>query len=166
MTSVHTQMRQLVDWRAATRAGLLCGILVFILSLILSAILLTSPWFYARLVASLVLGSKVLLEPTSFNLGVMCLGLLVHMIGALLISYLIAIIVHQYGILISLVGGAVIGLAVYGISFFALTRFFPWLVPFRSWIFLVEFVFYGALAGGVYEMLEVEVFVSEGSKQI
>jgi len=159
-------MRQLVDWSAATRAGLLCGIIVFILSLILSAVLLTSPWFYTRLMASLVLGSKVLLEPTNFNLGVTCLGFLVHMIGALLISFLIAIIVHQYGILISLVGGAVMGLSVYGIIFFALTRFFPWLVPFRSWIFLVEFVSYGALAGGVYEMLEVEVFVPEGSKQI
>lgn len=166
MKSVRKRMRQLVDWSAALRSGLLCGVLVFILSLIFSGILLKSSWFYTRLVSSLVLGSKVLLAPTTFNLGYLFLSLVLHMVVALMIAFLTAIIVHKYGILISVVGGALIGLAVYVIGFYAFNRFFPWLVPFRSWIYMVEFIFYGAIAGGIYELLEVEVFVPEGSKQL
>jgi hypothetical protein len=166
MTSVRTRMRQLVDWGAALRSGLLCGALVFILSLVFSGILLKDTWFYTRLVSSLVMGLKVLLTPTAFDPGYLLLSLAVHMVMALLIAFLIAIIVHKYGILISVVGGALIGLAIYVIGFYAFNRFFPWLPPFRSWIYMVEFVFYGAIAGGIYELLEVEVFVPEGSKQL
>jgi hypothetical protein len=165
MKSVRKRMRQLVDWGAALRSGLLCGVLVFTLSLVFSGILLKSPWFYTRLTASLVMGSAVLHASTTFDLGILLISLLMHMVVALLIAFLTAIIVHKYGILISVVGGALIGLAVYVIGFYAFNRFFPWLAPFRSWIYMGEFIFYGAIAGGIYELLEVEVFVPEGSKQ-
>jgi hypothetical protein len=166
MPSVRTRMRQLVDWGAAFRSGLFCGVLVFILSLVFSGILLKSPWFYTRLVSSLSLGSNVLLDPHAFDLGILLLSLVLHMVVALLIALLTAIIIHKYGILISVAGGALIGLAVYAIGFYALSRFFPWLAPFRSWIYMLEFIFYGAIVGGIYELLEVEVYVPEGSKQL
>jgi hypothetical protein len=88
------------------------------------------------------------------------------MILAMLIAMLIAIIVHKYGILISVVGGALIGLAVYIIGFYSFSHFFPWLISYRSSLFMVVFIFYGALAGGLYELMEVEVFVPEGSHQL
>ena len=163
MKSVRTRMRQLVDWSAAFWAGLISGVVTFILCLLFSGILIKSPWFYIRLVSSLIFGSRVLLAPAAFNLGYFLTGLALHMILAVLIAMLIAIIVHKYGILISVVGGAVIGLAVYTIGFYSFSYFFPWLIPFRSWMFMVEFIFYGAFAGGLYELIEVEVFVPEGS---
>ena len=163
MKSVRKRMRQLVDWNAAFWAGTISGVITFILCLLFSGILVKSPWFYIRLVSSLIFGSRVLLTPTTFDFGYFLTGLALHLILALLIAMLIAIIVHKYGILISVVGGAVIGLAVYTIGFYSFSYFFPWLIPFRSWMFMVEFIFYGAFAGGLYELIEVEVFVPEGS---
>jgi hypothetical protein len=166
MRSVRRRMRQLVDWSAAFWAGLISGTATFLLCLLFSGVLVKSPWFYPRLVSSLIFGSRVLITPSVFDLGYLLIGLAIHMIVAMLIAMLIAIIVHKYGVLISIVGGAVIGLAVYAIGFYSFSHFFPWLVPFRSSLFLAEFVFYGALAGGLYELMEVEVFVPEGSHQL
>ncbi len=166
MKSVRKRMRQLVDWSAAFWAGLIGGVATFLLCLLFGWILVKSPWFYTRLVSSLFYGSRVLITPTIFDLATLLIGLIIHLILALLIAMLIAIIVHKYGILISVVGGAIIGLAVYTIGFYSFSYFFPWLVPFRSWMFMAEFIFYGALAGGLYELMEVEVFVPEGSHQL
>ena len=166
MKSVRRRMRQLVDWSAAFWSGLISGVVTFILCLLFSGILVKSPWFYIRLVSSLMFGSRVLLTPTVFDLGYFLTGLVLHMILALLIAMLIAIIVHKYGILVSVAGGAVIGLAVYAIGFYFFSHVYPWLIPFRSSLFMMEFIFYGALAGGLYELMEVEVFVPEGSHQL
>jgi hypothetical protein len=166
MKSVRTRMRQLVDWSAAFWAGLISGVVTFIFCLLFSGILVKSPWFYIRLVSSLIFGSRVLIAPTIFDPGYFLTGLVLHLIVAMLIAMLIAIIVHKFGILVSVVGGAMIGLAVYSIGFYSFTRFFPWLIPFRSSLFMLEFIFYGALAGGLYELMEVEVFVPEGSHQL
>jgi hypothetical protein len=166
MKSARKKMRQLVDWSAAFWAGLISGAASFILCLLFSGVLVTSPWFYTRLVSSLIFGSQILITPSIFDLGYLLIGLAIHLIIAMLIAMLIAIIVHKYGILVSVVGGAVIGLAVYAIGFYSFSRFFPWLVPFRSSLFLAEFFVYGALAGGLYEAMEVEVFVPEGSHQL
>ena len=166
MKSVRKRMRQLVDWSGAFWAGLISGGFTFILCLLFSGILVKSPWFYIRLVSSLVFGSRVLLTPTTFDFGYLLAGLALHMTLAVLITMLIAIIVHKYGILISVVGGALIGLAVYTIGFYSFSRFFPWLTPFRSSVFMLEFIFFAALAGGFYELIEVEVFVPEGSHKL
>jgi len=166
MKSVRKRMRQLVDWSAAFWSGVIGGVVTFILCLLFSGILFKSPWFYIRLVSSLIFGSRVLLAPTAFDFGYFLTGLGLHLILALLIAMLIAIIVHKYGILISVVGGAIIGLAVYAIGFYFFSHFYPWLIPFRSSLFMLEFIFYGALAGGLYELMEVEVFVPEGSHQL
>ena len=166
MKSVRKRMRKLVDWIAAFWAGMISGVVTFMLCLLFSRILVKSPWFYIRLVSSLIFGSRVLLTPAAFDFGYLLTGLALHMILAVLIAMLIAIIVHKYGILISVVGGAVIGLAVYAIGFYSFSHFYPWLIPFRSSVFMLEFILYGALAGGLYELIEVEVFVPEGSHQL
>jgi hypothetical protein len=50
-------------------------------------------------------------------------------------------------------------LAIYAINFFAISYFVPWFFPLRSWILLLSHVLFGALAGGIYELLEEEEFV-------
>ena len=42
----------------------------------------------------------------------------------------------------------------------ALTLLFPWFFAMRSWTLVFTHVIFGALAGGVYESLEVEEFVA------
>ena len=164
MKNVKIRMRQLVDWGAAFWAGLISGVISFALILIISGIVLGSPWYATRLEASILLGSSILPPPTSFDLGIFVAALFVHLALAILFTFLVAAIVHKFGIVISVIGGALIGLALYGINYYSLSYFFPWFYQFRSWMFLVEHIVFGAIAGGLYELFEVEVFVPEGSK--
>jgi len=163
MKNVKTRLRQLVDWGAAFWAGLISGVISFALILIISGIVLGSPWYATRLEGSILLGSNVLPPPTSFDLEIFLVALFIHLVLAVLFTMLVAAIVHKYGIVISVIVGALIGLALYGINYYSLSYFFPWFYQFRSWIFLVEHLVFGAIAGGLYELFEVEAFVPEGS---
>lgn len=161
MNNIRSGMRQLVDWGAAFWAGLISGVISFALILIISGIVLGSPWYVTRLEGSILLGPSVLPPPTSFDPAIFLMALVVHLVLAVLFTMLVAVIVHKYGIIISVIGGALIGLALYGINYYSLSYFFPWFYQFRSWMFLVEHIVFGAIAGGLYELFEVEVFVPE-----
>jgi hypothetical protein len=63
--------------------------------------------------------------------------------------------------LVSVLGGALFGLALYLINFFTFTTFFPWFYPARNWPFAAVHILFGAVAGGIYELLEKDVFVIE-----
>jgi hypothetical protein len=72
-----------------------------------------------------------------------------------------AFIVHRWRMLVSVLGGALFGLALYLINFFTFTTFFPWFYPARNWPFAAVHILFGAVAGGIYELLEKDVFVIE-----
>ena len=165
MKAIRVRMRQLVDWHAALLAGLISGAISFTLGIFLSWYLVKSPWFFTRLVSSIILGVKVLPPPTTFDLGIFVIALLVFIAIALIYTAIIATIVHKYGIIISFLGGAIIGLAAYAINFYSFSYFFPWFYPYRSWIFVVAHVVFGALVGSLYELMEVEVYVRESEKE-
>jgi hypothetical protein len=152
-------MRQLVDWRAAMIAGIISGLFAFFLHITLSAFLLDSPWVFLRITASLLLGKNVLPPPADFSWGFFLTAAGIHIVLGLIYASLIAVVIHQWGILISFLGGALIGLALYTINFYAFSMLFPWFYAFRSWAFLVVHVLFGAMAGSVYELLEVEKYV-------
>jgi hypothetical protein len=159
MAKTKVKLNQLVDWNAALWAGILSGLVSFLAGILISWIVLDIPWFFPRLVASLIMGDGVLPPPASFDLGIVFLALLIHL--ALSVAYvgIIAMLVHEYGIMISFIGGALFGLAIYLINFYTLSYFFPWFYQYRGWIFIIAHLVYGALAGSLYEMMEVEKYV-------
>lgn len=158
------KVRQLVDWKAAIIAGLIGGFISLATNILISSWILVSPWLFLRIISSLLLGKSVLPPPADFSWQVFLAGLGIHLALSLLFACIIAAVIHQWGIIISFIGGALLGLAFYTISFYSLTLLFPWFFPFRSWIFLLMFVLYGAFTGGVYELLEVEKYaeIKEG----
>jgi hypothetical protein len=152
-------MRQLVDWRAAIIAGIVSGLAFLLINLVLTAVAVGSPWVVTRLIASILLGDSVLPPPASFDLATFLVALVVTLALAILFACLLAVMIHRWGLIVGIVGGALFGLALYVINFYAISYFFPWFFPMRSWIMVVAHAVYGALAGGVYEALEVERFV-------
>jgi hypothetical protein len=150
------QVRQLVDWRAAIIAGAIAGIISLASNILISNWLLDSPWLFIRIIASVLLGEGVLPPPDDFSWSILAAGFGIHLIISVFLASLIAAVVHQWGILISFVGGALMGLAFYAINFYTLSILFPWFYTFRSWIFLVLHVLYGAFTGSIYELIEVE----------
>jgi hypothetical protein len=73
-------------------------------------------------------------------------------------TLLIAYIIHRGGLITGILGGALIGLGLYTINFRTLTYVFPWFFAMESTSVLVNHLIFGALAGGIYEALEVEEF--------
>jgi len=162
MTSLRTEVRHLMDWKAAVIAGLIAGA-IFLLVLLVAYPLVTggTPWTVFRFMGAIILGESVLPPPTTFDAGVVVTAVLLHFILSVIYTLVLAFIVHRWGILITVIGGMLFGLALYLINFFTFTMFFPWFYPARAWPFSVVHILFGAIAGGVYELLEKDVFVVE-----
>lgn len=162
MTHLRAEVRHLMDWKAAVIAGLIAGA-VFLLVLLIAYPLATggTPWTIFRFIGAMVLGESVLPPPTSFDAGVVIAAVFIHFTLSILYTLILAFIVHRWGILISILGGALFGLALYLINFFTFTMFFAWFYPARAWPFSLVHILFGAVAGGIYELLEKDVYVVE-----
>lgn len=159
--NLRSKLHQIMDWRAALTAALIGGTVFFLLNLILSQAVLGSPWVYVQLIASPVFGEEILAPPASFQLNIFLAALLVHFSLAILYTIVIDFTIYRWGLLVGFIGGGLLGLAFYAINFFAIAYLFPWFYLYRGWIMIVGHVAFGALAGGIYELLEVEEFVVE-----
>ena len=153
-------LRQVVDWRA-TAVAALAGAITFLLVIttLLPANTGGSPWAVFRYLASPLLGRGVLPPPATFDAGVVVVALLVVLVISFFYAAILTTIIHRWGLIVGLIGGALYGLAIYAINFFTLTLLFDWFYALRSWPVLIAHVLFGAVTGFVYELLEVERFV-------
>lgn len=151
-------MRHLIDWRAAVWAGVVAGLIFLLVNMALSAWVLGTPWVVPQILASLVMGPDALPPPNTFDPGVFAVALAVHLVMSVLFALLFAVVLHRWGMLVGLIGGALLGLALYGITFYAAAVVFPWFFLMRSWMMLLSHVLFGAAVGVIYEALEVDVF--------
>ena len=160
MAKIPRRMQQLVDWRAAVQAALLAGTMFLLLNLFMVPYIVGgSAGVSMRLTASILLGPDILAPPADFTLMATLIALLVHYAISLASGLLLAYIIHRGGLIAGILVGALFGAALYFINFYTFTVLFPWFFAFRSLpLFLTHMVF-GALAGGLYEALEVEEFV-------
>jgi len=159
-TGDSPRMRQLVDWSSAIWAGLIGGTVFLIFNLLLSPILLGgNAWVQIRLIASIVMGPEILAPPATFHTGALVAALICHYALSVGFALLVAYVVHRWGLIVGIVGGAVLGLFLYAINFYSVTYFFPQFFPMRGAAMLLSHLLFGAVVGGLYEALEVEEFV-------
>ncbi|MCA9965208.1 MAG: hypothetical protein KC423_13220 [Anaerolineales bacterium] len=154
------RMRQLVDWSAAVWGGIIGGTVFAILNWFVSPLVLGgNVWVFVRLFASPLLGEGVLAPPATFDLTAVVAALIVHYALSIAFSLIIAYVIHRGGLIGGILGGGLLGLAFYAINFYTLTLIFPWFFPMRSWLMVATHIMFGAVAGGIYEAMEVEEFV-------
>jgi hypothetical protein len=152
------RLRQVVDVRAALIAGVVSGILFLVIAALVTTNALGTPVSVVRLFASIVLGQGIL-DPTADVTPVAWLAaLVVHLLFSVGFGLLVAYVVHRWGFLIGIVGGGLLGLALYFINFYSLSLLFPWFFPFRSTLMLGMHILFGAVTGGLYELLENEQY--------
>lgn len=160
-------MRQLVDWSAAIWAGLIGGLVFMIINVgaiprfetgNTLAIDGVSSWVIVRYIASVVLGEGVL-APATPNVGILLVAILVNFALSVVYALVLAIVIHRWGMIVGIVLGALFGFALYLINMSAFTVLYPWFEAIYSPWFIAAHVAFGAVAGGIYELLEEEEFV-------
>jgi len=150
---------QIVDWSAAVWAGLVGGTVFFLMNLFLTPALVGgNAWVQVRLLASIVMGPKVLAPPATFDAGALFAALATNFALAIVFALVVAWVLHRWGLIVGILGGALLGLALYLVVFYSLTWFFPQFFAMNGRGYLLSHVVFGAVVGGVYEALEVERF--------
>src|SRR4051812_18766790 len=124
-----------VTWRAVLISGLVAGTLFLLADLIFAPIVTNvSAALTLRYFAALVLGSKVL---TQTGTSVLITGIIVHYVLSLVFALVIALVVHRWGLLVGIIGGAILGVAFYGINLYTVTLLFPWFFAINSTVILL-----------------------------
>ncbi len=145
-------LRRNVAWRAIPIAGLLAGTVFLIVNMTLTFLMFgVSPRLFLQYAASLVLGQNAL---TDTNLGVVVVGLVVHFAISLLLTFVISLVVHRWGLTVGIIGGAILGVCFWAINFYTMTLFVPWFFAINSVPIILSHLFFGAVAGGIYEQLD------------
>ncbi|MFP3853245.1 MAG: hypothetical protein ACLFWD_03005 [Anaerolineales bacterium] len=158
---MNFRLDQVVDWRAVFLAGTISALVFLLANLILNTLYLGSFWLTWRILASVALGADVI-PPLEGGQGrILLTALFVHIPLSVLFTALIAIVVHEYGIWASAIAGGLLGAAIYLINFYGLAFLFPWLTSLTSWLMLASHVAFGFVAGGIYEILERDIYRME-----
>lgn len=156
MTSNSIGLRQIMDWRLAVIAGICGGTVFLLLTLFFAAFSWhISGWAVLRYIASILLGAQVLPPPDGFDFVVLVAALLVNYALAIFYAIVLAFIIHRWGFLVGLIGGALFGAAIYFINLYTLTLFYPWFFTLNSTALLISHIAFGAVTGGVYELFDI-----------
>jgi hypothetical protein len=151
--------RKVIDWKAVLWAGVVAGTVFMLANLfVVPRIMGGNFWISTRLVGSLLLGEGVLAPPATFHAGALVAAIAVHYVLALAFAAIIAFVVHRGGLIGGVLGGAVLGGAFYFINYYTLTFFFPQFFAMHHGAVLASHVLFGALAGGIYELLEDQIY--------
>ncbi len=162
MQSINVKMRQIMDWRAAVLAGVLSGIVAILLWMTLLAVVTGgSIWTPFHHTAAVLLGEEALTPSQSMDLRIVITGAIVHLFLSIVYAVILAFIIHRWGLIVGIIGGALFGLAIYLINYYTFSILYPWFYPLRSWIAVVWHLVFGAVAGGVYEAFERDIYVVE-----
>ena len=141
-----------VMWRAIPFAGLIAGTVFLLLNMLLSPMLFQlDSTIIIRYLASISMGESALLTDNS---NVLIIGILTHYVLSIIFTLVIAVVVHRWGLGVGIVGGAILGLSIYGINFYSGTLIFDWFFAINNPLMVVSHIVFGAVAGGVYEMLD------------
>jgi hypothetical protein len=147
-------MQKNMSWRAVLIAGLAAGTAFLVTNVVLLPLFVNvDPGLSLRYIASLVMGPGVLTQTDNPTL-IAIVGTVIHYALSLLFALIVAIVVHRWGLLVGIVGGAVLGLALYGINLYTMTVFFTWFFALNNTVLLISHILFGAVAGGVYELFD------------
>jgi hypothetical protein len=148
--------RQIFDVRASVIASIL-GVIAFWLTMMaFDARSLSAPWFTTYAAASLISGPEALASPTLFNLTTALSGVAVYLGFGLIFGIAISALVHEFGLIVGIIGGAVLGFCTYVLLYYIATNygFSHDLAKFARSQLEVGHAVFGAVVGGVYESIE------------
>lgn len=153
----HSEIRSRTytpDWPAAIYSGLIAGAIFMMLEMAMVPLFLGgSAWGPPRMIAAIVLGREVLPPPATFDFGVLMAAMAVHF--ALSVLYAVAFdwVTERLGLGVTVLLGALFGLALYFINFYGFTAVFPWFAGARNWVSIFSHIVFGAAVALTYKEL-------------
>ena len=161
-TLARARIRKVVDLKAVVTAALVAGTVAILCNFFLvPALLNTTPWVSIRMAASVLMGTDVLAPPATFHGGALAAAIVTHYALALVMTLIIAYVVHRGGLLGGVLIGALLGLAFYSIDYYTLTYFMPQFFALQHWSVVATHILFGAVAGGTYELFEDQIFETD-----
>lgn len=158
MNNQTIRLDQDTDWGAVGWAGLISSIFFLVGGTLAGTGSGGTPATFLKIISSMVLGARPLLED-NLSLLSLVVGIVTHLVVSFGVTAVIALVLHRWGILVGVIGGALMGLAFYAINFFFLSDFlFPAMSGLRSTNMAAVHMLFGALAGGLYEIFEDEIY--------
>lgn len=109
----------------------------------------------ARLTAALVLGSRVLPPPDSFDASVWLVATFIHFALSIAYAALLGPLASRLSGIRALLAGAVFGMALYVVNLYGFSAVFPWFAQARGGIAAAAHVAFGVSAVVVYRRLRV-----------
>jgi hypothetical protein len=133
-------------------SGLAAGTLAVLLEMVLlQASGRADIWGPLRLSASIILGDRVVTTSAPFSFTIFFVGTLVHYTAAILYAMVLGMIIRKRKVTTAVAVGAVFGLCLHFLHFYALASLYPWLVNARNWIVIVAQVAFGVSAAWFYK---------------
>lgn len=142
-----------IDLKAAALAGIIAGV-VFVMFEMLGVLVAygMSPWGPPRMIAAIVMGKGVLPPPASFDLVIIAVAMMVHLVLAIALGIVFAVLVGQRALstaaLVAM--GALFGAAVYFVMFYGMTALFPWFAMARNLVSILAHLTFGAVLALAY----------------
>lgn len=134
MTAPRDGIHSETHWWAGAFAGIIAGLVFMMMEMALIWLVKgESPWGPPRMMAAMIMGQGVLPPPATFDIGIMMMAMMVHMVMSIIYGLTGAWIVHRFDLRIALLIGAVYGFAIYVINFhIVVPAMFSWFVMARG----------------------------------
>jgi uncharacterized membrane protein YagU involved in acid resistance len=141
--------------KAAASSGIIAGFFFALLMMSLIPLFTgQSAWAPVRMVAAIVMGEHALESATAASdTSLAIVALFVHFALAILYAVILSYLIYRLETTRALVVGALFGLVLYAINFYAFTGLFAWFAAGRNWVSIVAHVVFGLMLAYAYKQL-------------
>jgi len=145
-----------LDIKAAIWAGVIAGAVFMMLEMVLvGTIGGDSPWAPPRMIAAMALGEGVLPPPATFDLGIMVVAVMIHLVISVILAVVLGWAISHWRLSLgaALGVGLVFGLLLYVVNFYLMTAAFPWFAMARNGITIFAHPMFGLVLGWAYHAI-------------
>lgn len=148
-------MKTSVGFKSVVFSGIVAGIVFLMAEMLMLAMAGQSPFGPPRMMAAMVMGKEVLPPPATFEMGIMMVAMVVHLMISVVAAFAFGIIYKMFGrsLMIALLLGAVYGLIFYFVAFYIMTGIWPWFEMARGTISIVGHILFGLALGATFHKL-------------
>ncbi|MBA4141521.1 MAG: sodium:proline symporter [Nitrosospira sp.] len=146
-----------VNWIAAIGAGMVTGVAATGAQIVLwwsfTDALPGILYRDARLTSAILMGPEVLPPPATFDLMVMVVATVIHLVISIGYSVILACLILRLDMMRSLLAGLIFGLTLYAVNMYGITLVFPWFLVARDWITILTHAVFGVSLAATYKGL-------------